>query len=150
MMGFFLKRFWGRTEGTSAVEFGIIAFPLFLVVFGIFEFGRAMWVREALQQTAIAGARCMGLVQSSCGTSGTYSASMTTSFIQSQAAAWSVPLASTDIVSNNKVCDTLPSMSQTFSQVKLTYTFKPIVPIMIPSLSSGLQLSAVACFPNEG
>jgi len=146
MMSRFLGRFWHRTEGSSAVEFGIVAFPLFLIVFGILEFGRAMWIREALQQTAIAGARCMGLVQSSCGTSGTYSSSMALSFVQAQAAAWSVPLASTNVTLNNAAtCGGLTG----FSQVTLNYTFKTVVPIMIPSLGSGVPLSAIACFPNE-
>jgi len=141
-----LKRFWCGTKGTSAVEFGIIAFPLFLMVFGILEFGRAMWIREALQQTAIAGARCMGLVQSNCGTSGTYNASMALSYVQAQAAAWSVPLSSSNVTLDNAAtCGGLTG----FSQVSLNYTFRSVVPVMIPSLGSGVPLSAVACFPKQ-
>jgi len=146
MMGLIQQNFWRKSEGTTAVEFGIIAFPLFLMVFGILEFGRAMWIREALQQTAIAGARCMGLVQSNCGTSGTYDASMALSFVRAQAAAWSVPLSSSNVTLDNAAtCGGLTG----FSQVSLTYTFRSVVPVMIPSLGSGVPLSAVACFPKQ-
>ncbi len=55
-------------SGASAVEFALVLFPLLLVIFGVIEFGRAMWTREALQETAIAGARCMGVLNSNCAT----------------------------------------------------------------------------------
>ena len=81
-------RFWGDRTGATAVEFAMVVFPFFLVVFGTIEFGRALWARETLHAVAMAGARCMGLVQSGCGTSGTYSASMATSYVQSVASSW--------------------------------------------------------------
>jgi hypothetical protein len=81
------KTFRRCSSAATAIEFGMIFLPLVLVVFGIMEFGRAMWTREALQQTAIAGARCMGLVQTACGAAGVYSASQSATYVQAQAAA---------------------------------------------------------------
>jgi hypothetical protein len=50
------------------VEFALVA-PVFLApLFGTLEFGRALWTQQALQQTAIAGARCMALPQTNCAT----------------------------------------------------------------------------------
>lgn len=86
-----LARFGVTDAGTSAVEFGILAVPFLLLILGTMEFGRLMWTREALQQTAIAGARCMGMTQTNCGMGGIYSASMTTSYVVAQAASWSIP-----------------------------------------------------------
>src|SRR5271154_1097099 len=53
-------------RGTAAIEFGIVALPLLMLVLGIFEFARLYWTQEALQESATAGARCMGILQSSC------------------------------------------------------------------------------------
>ena len=48
-------------RGASALEFSILAIPLLAFMFGILEFGRAMWTEEALQSTAATVARCVGL-----------------------------------------------------------------------------------------
>jgi Flp pilus assembly protein TadG len=48
-------------RGASALEFSILAIPLLAFMFGILEFGRAMWTEEALQSTASTVARCVGL-----------------------------------------------------------------------------------------
>jgi Flp pilus assembly protein TadG len=149
MMRRWLKTFARSTSAATAVEFGMVFLPLVLVMLGIMEFGRALWTREALQQTAIAGARCMGVVQSGCGTAGVYNASMATSFIQAQAASWAIPLSSSNMTLNNSAsCAGLAGTG--FSQVSITYTFKTIVPVLIPSLAAGIPFVATACFPNNG
>lgn len=141
-----IKRFARSRSGTTAVEFGLVCVPFLLMVFGSIEFGRAAWTREALQEAAIGGARCMGLVQNSCGTSGTYSASMTQAYVQQRAAAWAVSLSSSDITLNAAAsCGGVSG----FSQVSITYTFSTVVPLFLKSLSSGIPMTATACFPNH-
>lgn len=143
------RRFWAfpqNARGTSAVEFAILAGPFLLLIFGSIEFGRAMWTREALQATAIAGARCMGLVQNTCGTGSNYNSSMTTSYVQNVASTWKVVLPAAGITLNrNATCGGITN----FSQISITYTFRTVVPTMLNSLSGGVPLSAVACFPNH-
>ena len=56
-----LGRFKRDTRGAAAIEFAIVIVPLLLFMFGIIEFSRAFWAKEALQQTAVDTARCMGL-----------------------------------------------------------------------------------------
>ena len=141
-----LRTFCGCSRGTGAVEFGMVALPLLLLIFGTMEYGRLMWTREALQQTAIAGTRCMGMTQTACGTAGVYSASMAASYVQTQAAAWSVSLKPANITLNNAA--TCGGVSG-FSQVSLVYTFSAIVPKLITALAGGAQLTATACFPNH-
>ncbi len=144
-----LKAFAECASAATAVEFGMIFFPMVLVMFGIMEFGRALWTREALQQTAIAGARCMGVVQSGCGGAGVYNATLATSFIQAQAASWAIPLTSSNMtLSNAASCAGLAGTG--FSKVSLTYRFKTVVPALIPSLAAGIPFVATACFPNNG
>ena len=141
-----LAQFPACSRATSAVEFGLISLPLRLFVMGTMEFGRLMWTREALQSAAITGARCMGLVQTECGTAGTYSSTLTTSYIQAQAAKWSLSLNASDIVlSPVSTCSGVSG----FSQVSITYTFSTIVPRLITSLSGGTVVGANACFPNH-
>ena len=141
-----LRRLRDCAKGATAVEFALISVPLLLLVFGTIEMGRLMWTREALQQSAIAGARCMGLTQTACGTAGVYSATMTTTYVQAQAASWSIPLSASNITLNaGATCGGLTG----FSQVSLTYTFRSVVPVLIKALGSGAALSATSCFPNH-
>jgi Flp pilus assembly protein TadG len=47
----------GRRVGATTVEFMFVAFPLFLLLFGIFEYGRYLFVRHAAENAARDGAR---------------------------------------------------------------------------------------------
>lgn len=44
-----LKRFWKDTKGTTAVEFGMVAVLMLLMLFGIIELGRIFWTQNAVQ-----------------------------------------------------------------------------------------------------
>lgn len=137
----------GRDEaGASAVEFSIVVLPLLLVAFGSIEFGRYMWTRTALHEVAMATARCMGVKLPACAPSGTYSASTTTSFAQAQGSGWTVTIpAASVLLSTSATCSGVAG----FSQVSISYTFQTAVPAMLGSLSAGVPLQAVACFPNQ-
>ncbi len=140
------RGFWRDRKGATAVEFSMVALPFVLLVFGTIEFGRALWARETLHAVAIAGARCMGLVQTGCGTSGTYSSSMATTYVQSVASSWGMSLPSSGItVSNSATCAGVTG----FSQVTLSYAFQTAVPTLIAPLVGGLPLTASSCFPNQ-
>jgi Flp pilus assembly protein TadG len=132
------------------VEFALVA-PVFLaLLFGTLEFGRALWTQQALQQTAIAGARCMALPQTNCATPPTYnySPTMTTTYIQTIASQWGVSLPSGSITQNP---GSSPNNCGTsgFSAVTLTFTFQSVVPYLTNIPTGGTLLSATACFPNN-
>lgn len=141
----------GRAQdGATLVEFALVA-PLFLaLLFGTIEFGRVLWTQQALQQTAIAGARCMALPQTDCAAPPTYnySSTMTTTYIQTIANQWGVSLPSESITQNpgSSASNCGPSG---FSAVTLTFTFQSVVPYLINILTDGIPLSATACFPNN-
>jgi Flp pilus assembly protein TadG len=139
-----LRRF-GRAEGgAAAVEFAAVLGPLLLLIFGVFEFGRLLWVREALQETATAGARCMGMSASSCAASGAYSSANTTTFLQNTATGWGVTLTAANISLNSAAaCAGVGD----FSQVTITYTFQTVVPLIQPLISDPMSVNA--CFPNQ-
>jgi Flp pilus assembly protein TadG len=143
-----LRRF-GRAEGgAAAIEFAAVLGPLLLLIFGVFEFGRLLWTREALQETATAGARCMGMSASSCAASGAYSSSNTDTYIENMASGWGVTLTASDIVLNNNATCAGISATNGFSSVTINYTFQSVVPTFISSLSGGTALTTTACFPN--
>lgn len=48
---------WRRQKGLSTVEFAIVAALLFLLLFGVIEVGRAMFVVSALDESTRRGAR---------------------------------------------------------------------------------------------
>jgi Flp pilus assembly protein TadG len=137
--------------GATAVEFALVV-PMFLMlVFGGIEFGRLLWTEQALQETAVAGARCVAIAQGSgesaspCSSSGSYSASTATTYIQNVAKGWGLNLASSGInlaTSGSGACAGL-------SQVTLTSTFTSVVPTLVHLSTSGVSLSASACYPNN-
>ncbi|QZY28121.1 TadE family protein [Nocardioides coralli] len=44
-------------RGASAVEFALVAVIFFMLVFGIFEFGRAVWIQQGVSAASREGAR---------------------------------------------------------------------------------------------
>lgn len=144
MRGLFARLARDRSGG-AAVEFGLIIGPLLLLLFGLVEFGRMLWTLNALQETAIAGARCMGVLSSSCASAGAYSATNASTYVQTLASTWGVTLAGSNISLNNAA--TCAGVSG-FSQVSITYTFQTFVPLISSLLSD--PLTATACFPNQG
>jgi Flp pilus assembly protein TadG len=143
-----LRRFGGARGGAAAVEFAAVLGPLLLLIFGVFEFGRLLWTREALQETAIAGARCMGLSATACASGGGYSAANTQSYIEAVAGNWGVTLTGADIaLTSNATCAGVTAPNG-FSSVTLTYAFQSVAPNFVTALSGGTTLTTTACFPN--
>jgi Flp pilus assembly protein TadG len=143
-----LRRFGRARGGAAAVEFAAVLGPLLLLIFGVFEFGRLLWTREALQETATAGARCMGLTASTCASGGSFNAASTQTFIEGLATNWGVTLTPAEIaLSSNATCAGVTSPNG-FSTVTLTYTFQSVVPNFVTALSGGTTLTTTACFPN--
>ena len=63
-----LKRLFGSERGTAVVEFALIAPILFMLVFGILDFGRALNYYNDLSQIAGQGARAAAVSRNPDGT----------------------------------------------------------------------------------
>jgi Flp pilus assembly protein TadG len=138
----------GRSQnGATLVEFALVAPVFFALLFGTLEFGRALWTQQALQQTAIAGARCMALPQTNCATATyAYSSANTVTYIRGVASQWGISLPSANITQNNvATC----GGANNFSQVEVTFAFESVVPYLTNIPTGGIPLSATACFPNN-
>ena len=137
--------FWRASRGTTAIEFAILAVPFLGLALGIFEFGRACWTLEALQESAVQGARCIGVHETGCWSGGVYSASSTTSYVQNVAQGWGITVPSADITPTlSTTCGTVAG----FSEIQISYTFSTVVGKLIPSLSSE-TLNVSSCFPEN-
>jgi Flp pilus assembly protein TadG len=55
-------------SGATAVEFAILAPIMLMAMIGVIEFGRMLWVENALQYAVAQAARCMTIDTSVCGT----------------------------------------------------------------------------------
>lgn len=138
-------------DGATLVEFALLAPLVLMFVFGSIEFGRLLWTREALQQTAIAGARCMAIAQgkiqnSPCASGGSYSATSTTTYIQNVATGWGLSVLASGISLNNAA--TCGGTSG-FSQVTITFTFNSVVPKIVLLAVGGTLLTLTSCYPNN-
>lgn len=142
-----IRRFRSDSRGTSAVEFAIVALPLFLLAFGTLEFGRFLWIRNALQETAANAARCLGILQAPCASGGTADTARTTSFVVNSARSWYVPLVSGNVTVLNGA-STCPGFT-TAARVEINYQFQTAVPVLLGSLRSGVPVREQACFPIQ-
>ncbi len=142
------RKFRRAMGGATAVEFAAVLGPLLLLIFGVFEIGRLLWTREALQETATAGARCMGMTATSCAAAGAYNAANTDTYIESVATGWGITLTNADITLNNNTTCAGVTATSGFSTVTITYTFNSVVPNLITALSGGKVVTTTACFPN--
>jgi len=143
-----LRRLGAGERGATTVEFAMVLTPLLLMIFGVFEFGRLLWTREALQETATAAARCMALASSSCAASGVYSSANTTTYIEGLATGWGVTLTSSNMTLTSSTTCAGVTAANGFSTVTLTYTFQSVVPNLVNALRSGMTLTTTACYPN--
>ena len=140
-----LRRWLGDQGGGAAVEFSLVIMTMFTLLFGVTEFGWYMWTANALQQTAIQAARCMGVLAASCASGAAYSSTNTTSFVQSVATTYGITVPTAGVVlSNAASC----GGASGFSSVTINYTFRTVVPNLITGLSS-VAMSESACFPNQ-
>lgn len=133
-------------KAVAALEFALVALPLFMLVLGTIEFGRLLWTQQALQSAATAGARCVGILASSCASGGAFSASNSRSYIENVAGGWGVSVTDADITtltttSTDTECSGL-------AEVQINYTFTTAVPQLLTMLS-GNALTGHACFPNQ-
>ena len=138
-----LSRFERDKRGVAAVEFAIVIVPLLLFMFGIIEFSRAYWAKEALQQTAVNTARCMGLGLS---TSGCTSTSGGQAYAVSVGNTWGLTIPTSNVIITSASGTTCGGVSG-FVTVHITYTFKTVVPDLIAGLFND-TLYASACFPS--
>jgi Flp pilus assembly protein TadG len=61
-----LRRFRSSERGSSAVEFALVAPALVTMLFGIFEFGRALWTQGLIDYAVEQASRCASINATTC------------------------------------------------------------------------------------
>ncbi len=112
--------------GAGAVEFGLILPALAMTVMGVMEFGRTLWIQNALHYSVEQAARCASVDKNNCGT-----ASQIVNYAAGLSAA---PLDSSVFTATVATCG---------NQVSASYP----VTLHIPFVSYSLTLSAQSCYP---
>ena len=141
-----LHRLRSDRSGATAVEFAAVALPLLMIGFGVMEFGRALWVEQALAHVASATARCAGLGLPSCAVSGAYSTTATAAFAQTVGQKWLLPIAANNVTVTTATSCSGMSGSSAFVQVSVSYNFTSALATLIPALATK-SLTGQACFP---
>lgn len=132
--------------GNVAIEMALVLPAFLALVFGTIEYGRLLWTRQALQETATVAARCMAILQSPCASGGSYSAIRTTSYIQQVGNQWGLSVPSSAItLMPNATCGGVAG----FSEVSLAFRFISAVPKIVLLPAGGFVLSTAACYPNN-
>ena len=132
--------------GAGAVEFALVLGPLIFLILGAMEYGRLLWTKQALQETAIAGARCMGVLATGCASGGAYSSTSATAYIQGVASGFSLTVPTANVTLNRAAsCAGVSG----FSSVSISYAFQAAVPVLLGAASNTMPLTASACFPNN-
>ena len=133
-------------RAVAALEFALLSVPLLLLVLGTMEFGRLLWMQQALQSTATAGARCMGIRAGSCTTGGSYNAATAKYYMEGLASNWGVTLADSNF--STLTTNSANSECSGLSEVQISYTFNSAVPGLM-TMITGKSLTGRACFPNQ-
>ena len=118
-------------SGATAVEFGLIALPLFGFLVGALGLGFVLWLQNALDYSVTSAARCAADSQSTCGTS-----AQITQFAAN---------ASGFGFSTNTFTYTAPASGNCGHKVTASYSINlniPLIDINNPTLTSS------ACYPN--
>lgn len=135
------RRFQRDTSGATAVEFALVIGPLLLLVVGTIEAGRLMWTSHALDEVAIAGARCIGIRAPECTSANAATADLAVPFLQQAAQSRGIVLRADGISFDAS----LGCGAQTgFLRVALTYDFASVLPGL-----AGTRLETEACFPSQ-
>jgi Flp pilus assembly protein TadG len=128
----------------AAVEFALVSLMMLTWIFGIMEIARAFWTYQIIQEVAIQGARCMGILSSGCASGGAFDSGSATKYMVGVAANLGLTLPAADIVATRP---TNCANTAGFSSVAITYNFTTNLPLLIPSFKS-INLSASSCFYN--
>jgi Flp pilus assembly protein TadG len=132
-------RFLQDRRGATAVEFALVAAPFMLLILGTIEYGRLIYLHHAVEETAIEGARCAGVVEPGCSANGAYDAMAARRHIVAQASGKGLAITTDDVtIDRSATCAGVEG----FSRVTVAYDLQSPLPVEFRG-------TAAACFPNQ-
>lgn len=125
----FLRKLRADRHGLTSLEFGLVALPLTMLLFGVVEIGMVIRMKSALQYATTQTARCTVVNTALCGTS---DAAKTYAVSQAMGA----PVAKSAFTVTTESCG---------SKVSASVAFPVVAKSVFPS---SFTLSAAACYPK--
>jgi Flp pilus assembly protein TadG len=123
--------------GATAIEFALLAPVFLLLLFGLIEVGRLVWVKQVLTETAYSAARCAALA-SPCKT-----ASDVQGYVVARGLRWGLQISASQAgYTASTTCDG----NSGSAQVTIQYTFASPLAGFLPVLPTSVQ--AHGCFPR--
>ena len=123
------QRSRGDQSGQSMVEFAIVAMTFFILIFGLVDFGRAIFQYNLLASSAREGARA-AIMQSN-----------TDSDVIDRTVEASAGMLSPDdvTISGSRTCTAIPCPSVT---ITVQHTFSPVTPLIGAVIGSSITMTA--------
>ena len=116
-------------EGATTVELAFVLPVFFLLMFGIIELGRMMYVNALLEYSVEAATRCGAVDSANCGTN-----TAIVNYAVTKSAPYNFP--SSVFTVSAQSCGT---------QVSASYTVSSLVPSLLPY---NISLASRACYPK--
>jgi Flp pilus assembly protein TadG len=124
--GTMLRRCARARRGASAVEFALVLPACLMLLFGVMEGGRALWLQNALNYAVEQAARCAAIDTNNCGSA-------------NQVQAYASTISGSDFPS----ADFAVATAACGNVVSASYP----VQLHIPFVAAALTLTAQSCYP---
>lgn len=147
-----------RSRGQALAEFALILLPLVVILFGILDFGRAIYAYNTLSNAARAGVRVAIVNQNAAGTGcagGTLGTPPSTTQVSAHDCAVQAAVAVGPVTvsvlyrdyTDSSPCS--PVQVGCLAEVTTSTTFVPVTPIISGLVGSGIALSSTSKEPVE-
>lgn len=131
-------------NATSAIEFAILALPMFMLLFGSVEAGRAYWTSQAVKDVATSVARCIGVASPECVKDGAFDKEQTLSYAMTSARSFGVPLLKNSVtIMENAECAGVGG----FAVVTVSHRFSSPVGLLGDMFTDGIVFKRRSCYP---
>lgn len=132
------RRLVRGTRGASAVEFALVTPVLLSLLLGLVEYGRLMWTRQVVYETAFNTARCASMDNAICGNSTTIK-----SYAVTRGGKNGI------VLTQGEVTPTLATACNgyTSNRVVIAHAMTTVLPAWL--LAFPTTITATACFPTR-
>jgi Flp pilus assembly protein TadG len=133
-----VQHFLRNTRGGTAVEFAIVAPTFLMMIFLMLDGGRMLFTKQALNDLAIAGARCMALQATGCA-----NATAAQTWVIARARQRSQLVLTTVTIDAATSCNGQTNMAK----ARIDYTYKKGPLNLLPQSAVPSTLTSISCFP---
>jgi Flp pilus assembly protein TadG len=132
-------------RAAAALEFALVASVFIVLVLGELEFGRLIWILQALQVTGQQTARCVAIGSSLCASPASYAVTVATARGVVGLTAANVQV-TTVTGTGNAACNSPANNSMV--EVRITLAFSSAAASLLPGINQNIV--SLSCYPITG